>query len=215
MPTVVELELLAGPATFASVTGPAECRIGFLRLQLSCRSWSGGFATLAAMRRALCCVRFSKSCWADRFPFRSRPREASSQPHGSGARTDVLQPPRHVRPCATDHNALLEALVWMTIDAEQAFEKDHSIPGHGDYDLRSHRRQWVGRSCTGRLARTSRQPDSSRRQGNTNAWYSPLSLTLSSKSASAGAVAIGLQSKSKTVFSMSKASSKLFKTASI
>jgi hypothetical protein len=72
-------------------------------------------------------------------------------------------------PCATDHNALLEALVRMTIDAEQAFEKNHSISGHGDYYLRSHRRQWVGRSGMGRLARTSRQPDPSRRQGNTNA----------------------------------------------
>jgi hypothetical protein len=47
-------------------------------------------------------------------------------------------------PCATDHNALLEALVWMTIDAEQAFEKDHSISEHGDCYRRSHRRQWVG-----------------------------------------------------------------------
>ena len=42
-------------------------------------------------------LRFSKSCSADRFPFRSRPREASSQPRGSGARTDVLQPLRRVR----------------------------------------------------------------------------------------------------------------------
>ena len=72
-------------------------------------------------------------------------------------------------PCATDHNALLEALVWMPIDAEQTFEKDHSISGHGDCYLRSHHRQWVGRSGMGRLARTSRQPDPSRRQGNTNA----------------------------------------------
>ena len=47
-------------------------------------------------------------------------------------------------PCATDHNALLEALVWMTVDAEQAFEKDHSISAQGDCYLRSHRRQWVG-----------------------------------------------------------------------
>jgi hypothetical protein len=72
-------------------------------------------------------------------------------------------------PCATDHNALLEALVRMTVDAEQALEKDHSISAHGDRYLRSHRRQWVGRSGTSRLARTSRQPDPSRRQGNTNA----------------------------------------------
>jgi hypothetical protein len=35
-------------------------------------------------------------------------------------------------PCATDQNALLKALVWMTIDAKQTFEKDHSISGHGD-----------------------------------------------------------------------------------
>jgi hypothetical protein len=47
-------------------------------------------------------------------------------------------------PCATDHNALLEALVWMTVDAEQNLEKDHSISAHGDCYLRSHRRQWVG-----------------------------------------------------------------------
>jgi hypothetical protein len=72
-------------------------------------------------------------------------------------------------PCATDQNALLKALVWMTVDAKQTFEKDHSISGHGDCYLRSHRRQWVGRSGMGRLARTSRQPDPSRRQGNTNA----------------------------------------------
>ena len=35
-------------------------------------------------------------------------------------------------PCATDHNALLKVLVWMTVDAEQAFEKDHSIAAHGN-----------------------------------------------------------------------------------
>jgi hypothetical protein len=29
--------------------------------------------------------------------------------------------------CATDHNALQEAIVWMTVDAEQTLEKDHSI----------------------------------------------------------------------------------------
>jgi hypothetical protein len=34
-------------------------------------------------------------------------------------------------PCATDHNALLEAPVRMTVDAEQTFEKDHSISAHG------------------------------------------------------------------------------------
>ena len=32
--------------------------------------------------------------------------------------------------CATDHNTLLEALVCMTVDAEQIFEKDHSISAH-------------------------------------------------------------------------------------
>jgi hypothetical protein len=32
----------------------------------------------------------------------------------------------------------------MTINAEQTFEKDHSISGHGDRYLRPHRRQWVG-----------------------------------------------------------------------
>jgi len=47
-------------------------------------------------------------------------------------------------PCATDHNALLEALVCMTIDAEQTLEKDHSIAAHGHCYLRSHRRQWGG-----------------------------------------------------------------------
>ena len=29
-------------------------------------------------------------------------------------------------PCATDHDALLEILVWMTVDPEQNLEKDHS-----------------------------------------------------------------------------------------
>jgi hypothetical protein len=47
-------------------------------------------------------------------------------------------------PCATDHKALLEAFIWMTIDAEQTLEKDHSIAAHGDCYLRSHRRQCVG-----------------------------------------------------------------------
>ena len=90
-------------------------------------------------------LRFSKSCSADRFPFRSRPREASSQPHGSDARTDVLQLyGTFGAPCATDHDALLEILVWMTVDPEQNLEKDHSISAHGDCSLRSHRRQWVG-----------------------------------------------------------------------
>ncbi|MGC1358004.1 MAG: hypothetical protein WA851_19835, partial [Xanthobacteraceae bacterium] len=32
--------------------------------------------------------------------------------------------------CATDHNALLNALVRMTVDAEQSFEKAHSISAH-------------------------------------------------------------------------------------
>ncbi|MDE2283907.1 MAG: hypothetical protein KGK33_04755 [Hyphomicrobiales bacterium] len=32
--------------------------------------------------------------------------------------------------CATDHNALLEAFVGMTVDAEQIFEKAHSISAH-------------------------------------------------------------------------------------
>jgi hypothetical protein len=71
-------------------------------------------------------------------------------------------------PCATDHNALLEALVRMTVDAEQNLEKDHSISGHGiaTYDPTtasgSAEAAWA-------LARTSRQPDPSRLQGNTNA----------------------------------------------
>ena len=47
-------------------------------------------------------------------------------------------------PCAADHNALLEAPIRTTVDAEQNLENDHSISAHGDCYLRSHRRQWVG-----------------------------------------------------------------------
>ena len=64
------------------------------------RSSSGSFATLAAMRRASTLVRVQQ-------------------------RYCTL----HAL-CATDHNTLLEALVCMTVDAEQIFEKDHSISAH-------------------------------------------------------------------------------------
>jgi hypothetical protein len=64
------------------------------------RSSSGSFATLAAMRRASTLVRVQQ-------------------------RYCTL----HAL-CATDHNTLLEALVRMTVDAEQIFEKDHSISAH-------------------------------------------------------------------------------------
>jgi hypothetical protein len=33
--------------------------------------------------------------------------------------------------CATDHDGLLEAPGCMTVEAEQIFEKAHSISGHG------------------------------------------------------------------------------------
>ena len=72
--------------------------------------------------------------------------------------------------CTTDHDALLKTPVVMTIDAEQIFEKAHSISAHGFNSgcyrlLPSHRRQWVGLSGMGRLARTSRHPEPSRRRG--------------------------------------------------
>ena len=48
--------------------------------------------------------------------------------------------------CTTDHDALLKTPVVMTIDAEQIFEKAHSISAHGFNSgcyrlLPSHRRQ--------------------------------------------------------------------------
>jgi hypothetical protein len=37
--------------------------------------------------------------------------------------------------CATDHDGLLEAPRCMTVEAEQIFEKAHSISGHGSKSL--------------------------------------------------------------------------------
>jgi uncharacterized protein (DUF488 family) len=68
--------------------------------------------------------------------FRNYADYALTEPFASGLAQLREQPLRHVRRSLR--------LVWMTIDAEQAFEKDHSISEHGDCYRRSHRRQWVG-----------------------------------------------------------------------